>query len=61
MEHAIGMIDAIEIVIHLRAERAAREGMRGIAEQLLGGAVAHLHDPAAGVRTIVSACAANDL
>ena len=40
MEHAIGVIDAIEIVIHLGAERAAREGMRRIAGKLLGGAVA---------------------
>ena len=60
MEHAIGVIDAIEIVIHLGAKRAACEGMRRIAGKLLGGAVAHLHDPAAGVRTVVSACAANN-
>ena len=61
MEHAIGVIDALEIVIHLGAERAARERMRRIAGQLLGGAVAHLDDPAAGVRTVVAACAANDV
>jgi hypothetical protein len=55
------MIDAFEVVIDLGAERAAREGMRGIAEELFGDAVTDLHDPAAGVGTVVSASAADDV
>ena len=55
------MVDALEIVIDLGAERAARERMRGVAGQALGRAVPDLHYPTAGVRTIVPARAANDL
>jgi len=55
------MIDPFEVVIHLRAERAAGERMVGIAVQASGGTVLDLDDPMAGVRTIVAACAANDL
>jgi len=61
MEHAIGVIDAIEIVIHLGAERAARERMRGIAGQSLGLAITNLDDPAARVGAVVPACAADDV
>jgi hypothetical protein len=35
--------------------------MVGIAVQAFGGTVLDLDDPMAGVRTIVAACAANDL
>jgi len=61
VQHAVGMIDPFEVVIHLRAERAAGERMVGIAVQAFGGTVLDLDDPMAGVRTIVAACAANDL
>ena len=40
MQHAIGVIDALQVVIHLRAERAARERMRRIAAERPGVAVA---------------------
>ena len=61
VQDAVGMVDALEVVIDLGAERAARERMRGIAGQPLGQAVAHLDDPAAGVRAVVSAGAADDI
>ena len=54
------MVDALEIVIHLGAERAAGERMRGITGQPLGGAVPDLDDPAARIGTVVPAGAAND-
>ena len=61
MQHAIGMVDAIEIVIDLGAKRAASEGMRRIAGQPLRRPVPHFYDPRARVRTIVAARAAHGL
>ena len=61
MQHAIRVIDALQVVIHLGAERAAREGVRGIAGQRHSGAVAHVHGPRAGVGAIVAAGATHDL
>src|SRR6202163_4996722 len=61
MQDAIGVVDPLEIVIHLGAERAAGERMRRVAVQLLGGTVVHFYYPTARVRTVVPACAANDL
>ncbi len=48
-------------MIHLGAERAARERMRGVAREPLRGAVPYLHHPTARVRTIVSASAPYDV
>ena len=39
MQDAIGVVDPLEIVTHLGAERAAGEGMRWVAVQLPGGTV----------------------
>src|SRR3984893_18625485 len=61
MQDAIGVVDPLEIVIHLGAERAAGERMRRVAVQLPGGTVVHFYYPTARVRTVVPACAANDL
>ena len=59
VQHAVRVVDALEVVVHLGAERAARERMRGIAGQPLGGAVPDLDHPAAGVRAVVPAGAAD--
>jgi hypothetical protein len=59
VKHAIRVIHALEVVIHFRAERAARKGMIGIAVQLLGHPVANIDDPAARIRTVVPAGAAD--
>ena len=55
MKHAIGVIHALEIVIHLRAEGAARERVLRIAAELRGIAVADFDDPAARIRTVMAA------
>ena len=59
VQHAIGVVHALEVVIHLRAERAAGERVRLIARQLYGRPVPHFDDPRAGVRTVVPARAAH--
>src|SRR3979411_555280 len=61
MQDAIGVVDPLEIVIRLGAERAAGERMRRVAVQLPGGTVVHFYYPTARVRTVVPACAAHDL
>src|SRR6202790_1944838 len=61
MQDAIGVVDPLEIVIDLGAERAAGERMRRGAVQLPGGTVVHFYYPTARVRTVVPTCAANDL
>src|SRR6202790_4795586 len=61
MQDAIGVVDPLEIVIDLGAERAAGERMRRGAVQLPGGTVVHFYYPTARVRTVVPACTANDL
>src|SRR6185295_6514244 len=61
MQDAVGVVDPLEIVIHLGAERAAGKRMRRVAVQLPGGTVVHFYYPTARVRTVVPACAANDL
>src|SRR6185295_414097 len=61
MQDAIGVVDPLEIVIHLGAERAAGERMRWVAVQLPGRTVVHVYYPTARVRTVVPASAANDL
>ena len=59
VQHAVGMVHALEVVIDLRAQRPAREGMLGIAVHPLGCSVPDLHDPAARIRAIVAAGAAD--
>ena len=61
MQDAVGMVDALEVVIHLGAERAAGERMRGITRERLGSAITDLNDPGTRIRTVVPAGAANDL
>ena len=55
VQHAIGVVHALEVVIHLRAERAAGERVRLIARELYGRPIPHFDDPRAGVRTVVPA------
>ena len=59
VQHAIGVVHALEVVIHLRAERAAGERVRPIARQLYGRPIPHFDNPRAGVRTVVPARAAH--
>jgi hypothetical protein len=59
MEHTIGVIDPLEIVIHLGAQRSARERVGGITVKTDRGVAVHVDDPAAGVRAIVAARTAN--
>ena len=61
VQHPIRVIDTLEVVVHLRAEGAARERMSGIADERPGAAVPDLDDPATGVRTIMPARAAHVL
>src|SRR5262245_29477052 len=55
------MVDAVEIVVHLGAERAASERVLGVPRQPLRAAVPDLHHPGARVGTIVPARAADDV
>src|SRR5262245_5941206 len=55
------MVDTVEVVVHLGAERAARERVIGVARQPLRAAVPDFHHPGAGVGTVVPACAADDV
>ncbi len=55
IEDAIRTVDAIEVVIDLRAEPAAGERVIRVAHELRGHAVLDADLPGAGVRTIVRA------
>src|SRR5262245_7968308 len=61
MQDAVGVVNALEIVIDFRAEGAARERMLGVAVQPFRGALLDLNDPPACVGTVVPTGAANDL
>ena len=52
MEQAIRRLGVGDVAVHLVAQDAASEGMRGIALQPHGAPVLHGDDPAAGVRAI---------
>jgi hypothetical protein len=55
------VVDPLEIMVNLGAERAAGERMRRVAVQLPGGTVLHFYNPTARVRAVVPASAANRL
>ena len=61
VQHAVGMVDALEIVVDLGAQRPAGERMRRIARETLGGAVPDVDHPAARVGAVMPAGAADDL
>jgi hypothetical protein len=53
MEHAIGAVDPVLIVVDLDAQPAARERMVGVAAHLDGFAIAHGRDHGTRIRTVV--------
>ena len=53
------MVDAIEVVVNLRAERSSREGMVGIPAQGVRSVAADIDDPTTGVGTVVAARASH--
>jgi len=54
------VVRALEVAIHLRAQKAAREGMIGIAGDADRAAIANRDEHRAGVRAIVGAGTADD-
>ncbi len=55
VEEAIGAVDALEVVVHLGAEKALREPVIGIPSEVHGSVALHRHGHHARVGTIVGA------
>ena len=59
VQHAVRVIDTLQVVVDLGAQRAARERMRGIAGQTCRRSVLNLHGPGARVGAVVPAGSPN--
>jgi hypothetical protein len=60
MEDAVGVADAIEVVVDFGTEGAAGEGVAGVAAERYGLVIFDFDQPCAGIRAVMSAGAADD-